>query len=1529
MSLMKTIKKIASLLALTLLIGLLVGTTAQAAGLSDLASLFETRGDELSFAEYEPGGSFELAEEGYAEALTTTGDVKDFVITVVNFLLGFLGLLAVIIVIYGGILYVTAAGEDEKTQKGKKAITYAAIGLLIVMGSFAFVNTIIRGAGGEGEAERQYVVGANVGGSFNASAIQVRNIAEDIYEGFANIAEATEEFKDIQSDAIAADLDYRNTLVSQGDVLNFLNNTRQKLRSMSSAVPRFSSAYVRINELIRVIELDINYIENLEDNTYTKITGDGKVSVCHPVDDPEELDSDVTSVDVEERPGVETLKGIKEDLLDLLGEGFDGVVCAYDYDLYPIDLYLKWKDEIQPNMISKDAANEKSPAYVLEALKADYKEEVIENLFEIREIRDSLGGIDIVETGTIGETYNRMMDNNNYGFDETGQFNSGFLGAIDDWSLDTNIDVVGNTLFGALETQLELADELQKLQSVEAHLRANVTSGNAPLVVTFDVVDSVDPAGGTIVDANVDWTNLAGSATFEGEDVDIGDAVNCADADEEIYGPTYRQCTFKYPGTYVSTVTIKSNDPTKYVPGTSSLIIKVNPPTTQIELTLEVGGKEIPVMAYYENGVLKLDKDYIPVTLSEAKDGIVFDASETENVANFKWDFGNNQIVDGAGDAYGEQKIEYDEAGRYRVELEVMNQLGEVDRKIFTLDVRNVAARIQVTPSEDVFIDTPVIIDGTLSSATSGRIKAYEWTIVKIEKDEELEIDIGANANQGSFTHEFQEPGKYRIDLKVTSELESVSADPYTVIVESKPPVALFDYEVPASNQPSTFKLNADKSYDPDGEKKDLAYEWTITPKTFDLVDNSTLTQKDPLIKFNEKDDYEVTLRVIDTTTKGVSIVEEFGEVTQTVTVDNILDVSWAEDQDVTAILDEEGEAIVKFRIESENAIAYEIDFGDGDVSSGDIVASKTIPHTYKEAGQYTVEVTVYDAEDNDNSIRRRVFVGGGEDPIAKIGMFINGVEIADLSREVTVNKKDIITFDASESKNTDGTGRDLKYSWDFGDTGRSSNKSATHSYKELSPEDPGYYLVKLTVYDKDEPDKEAEDRIKIKVVSKPPKISSIQAVPDPGSADLVTPVVVNVRAFGAEDEDGQITQYKWWYYNTTDPSEPLGIQITQTPSAKLTIGTKGREGDEMTYGFGLEVIDSDNLKASTEDFAEEQIPTLTVTNGPNEMPTAKFDVTATSVFTGDKVTFTSASSDPDGSIINYIWDLEGDGFFNNAPTDQSSIEHVYEETNQLGYKVKLKVIDDKGGEAISEVVTIYVDTLAEPPTAAFKYDVIEGSDGKKIQFVNNSTADEEAGAELIGYKWDFDTDSDLPTADSDGDGTKDNDSDSTESAPSILYTEYGTFKVKLIVTDDQGNTDEVTNNVEIIGEIPDITEPITPGEPDITRTTPEPAQIDAILSTNPAPANDGVIYLPGTSGSVTFDFSDSIGAISYYVLDKNIYFDTNGDGINNNDQDFRTSLPGTWKTNFEKEWGKIVVRLTITDIHGNEDAVTQEIKFQ
>ena len=72
------------------------------------------------------------------------GDIREFAKTILNFILGFLGFIAVVYIIYGGFLYIMSGGDDGNVEKGKKIILNAAIGIIIILASFAIVNTVLK-----------------------------------------------------------------------------------------------------------------------------------------------------------------------------------------------------------------------------------------------------------------------------------------------------------------------------------------------------------------------------------------------------------------------------------------------------------------------------------------------------------------------------------------------------------------------------------------------------------------------------------------------------------------------------------------------------------------------------------------------------------------------------------------------------------------------------------------------------------------------------------------------------------------------------------------------------------------------------------------------------------------------------------------------------------------------------------------------------------------------------------------------------------------------------------------------------------------------------------------------------------------------------------------------------------------------------------------------------------------------------------------------------------------------------------------
>lgn len=64
---------------------------------------------------------------------------------VLNVVLGLVGVIAVGIVIYGGILYMKSAGDTAKVMQGRRAIIGGIVGLLIALLAFAIVNFVIQG----------------------------------------------------------------------------------------------------------------------------------------------------------------------------------------------------------------------------------------------------------------------------------------------------------------------------------------------------------------------------------------------------------------------------------------------------------------------------------------------------------------------------------------------------------------------------------------------------------------------------------------------------------------------------------------------------------------------------------------------------------------------------------------------------------------------------------------------------------------------------------------------------------------------------------------------------------------------------------------------------------------------------------------------------------------------------------------------------------------------------------------------------------------------------------------------------------------------------------------------------------------------------------------------------------------------------------------------------------------------------------------------------------------------------------------
>ena len=62
---------------------------------------------------------------------------------VVKAILGIVGSLALVMFIYGGIIWMTSSGNAEQVTKGKNIVIWATIGLVVIFSAYALVSFVL------------------------------------------------------------------------------------------------------------------------------------------------------------------------------------------------------------------------------------------------------------------------------------------------------------------------------------------------------------------------------------------------------------------------------------------------------------------------------------------------------------------------------------------------------------------------------------------------------------------------------------------------------------------------------------------------------------------------------------------------------------------------------------------------------------------------------------------------------------------------------------------------------------------------------------------------------------------------------------------------------------------------------------------------------------------------------------------------------------------------------------------------------------------------------------------------------------------------------------------------------------------------------------------------------------------------------------------------------------------------------------------------------------------------------------------
>lgn len=74
---------------------------------------------------------------------TTEDSAQTVIVRLINLALTFLGLISVVLILWGGFRWMTAGGNDEQVGEAKKIIIAAVIGLAIIISAYAIANFFI------------------------------------------------------------------------------------------------------------------------------------------------------------------------------------------------------------------------------------------------------------------------------------------------------------------------------------------------------------------------------------------------------------------------------------------------------------------------------------------------------------------------------------------------------------------------------------------------------------------------------------------------------------------------------------------------------------------------------------------------------------------------------------------------------------------------------------------------------------------------------------------------------------------------------------------------------------------------------------------------------------------------------------------------------------------------------------------------------------------------------------------------------------------------------------------------------------------------------------------------------------------------------------------------------------------------------------------------------------------------------------------------------------------------------------------
>ena len=440
----------------------------------------------------------------------------------------------------------------------------------------------------------------------------------------------------------------------------------------------------------------------------------------------------------------------------------------------------------------------------------------------------------------------------------------------------------------------------------------------------------------------------------------------------------------------------------------------------------------------------------------------------------------------------------------------------------------------------------------------------------------------------------------------------------------------------------------------------------------------------------------------------------------------------------------------ITFTVDADNDGSVELTYTDSDqealakFTAGGIGFHKDYPNTYHRMSYDNIKVTVSQFY---------------QPPIAVI------------SANPTSGQAPLtVSFNGFSS--SDPNGEIEKYEWDFENDGVVDAQGVTTSYTYNTA---GTYTAKLTVTD----NQGLTGTVTISITASPspnqPPIANAGTDQTVIDEDNDGEEQVTLDGSGSRDPDGTIVSFIW-------SEGGLEIATGKNPTVTLSTGT---------HSITLTVADDGGL-------TDTDTVTITVSSPANQPPLANAgpdqNVTDSDRNGSEQVTLDgSASSDPDGSIVSFIWREGGAQIATGAkPTV----------TLSTGTHTITLTVTDNGGLTGTDTVTITVSSPAnQPPVANAGPDqtVTDSDRNGSEQVTLDGSASSDPDGNIVSFVW-----------------TEDGQQIATGVNPKVTLS-VGTHNITLTVTDNGGLTD--TDTVTIIVSSPANQPPLADAGQDQTVT--------------------------------------------------------------------------------------------------------------